>query len=320
MLLGKRRRRTASEELMADMKERRPSISDTLNTYQLTHTKKKTPTRPKKTGETSKAKKGEMSPIVEKAEESKPKTAEESKPKKAEESKPQKAEESKPQKAEESKPQKKKLDFGGGNDKGEVKKVENKKSGECGTGTTGKKKVEVQKNTSSSASGTSSVNTSTSDNSFNSSNVFESPKSDKSKKTPENKKNAIESDSESSSSSSDSQNDSSSSDTDSDSYSDEYDSSSDEKSSKKGDKKPKKRRARKLSGSKIAAFLPARQLWRWSGSCTKKPGLKGRAKKEYYKAIQRGKEILRVSKSLHEFVISRTDYYLFLVHVGSMLF
>lgn len=44
----------------------------------------------------------------------------------------------------------------------------------------------------------------------------------------------------------------------------------------------------------IAAFLPARQLWRWCGTSTKRPGMKGKARKEYYKSIQRGKELLRV--------------------------
>ncbi len=44
-----------------------------------------------------------------------------------------------------------------------------------------------------------------------------------------------------------------------------------------------------------AAFLPARQLWRWLGKGTKRPGMKGKAKKEFYKAVTRGKEIIRVS-------------------------
>jgi hypothetical protein len=44
----------------------------------------------------------------------------------------------------------------------------------------------------------------------------------------------------------------------------------------------------------MAAFLPARQLWGWSGRGFKRPGAKGRGKKEFYKAIQRGKETIRV--------------------------
>ncbi|XP_054281990.1 protein winged eye-like isoform X1 [Macrosteles quadrilineatus] len=46
--------------------------------------------------------------------------------------------------------------------------------------------------------------------------------------------------------------------------------------------------------SKMAAFLPARQLWGWSGKPYKRPGMKGRARKEFYKTIQRGKETISV--------------------------
>ncbi|GAB6020239.1 hypothetical protein CHUAL_002957 [Chamberlinius hualienensis] len=49
--------------------------------------------------------------------------------------------------------------------------------------------------------------------------------------------------------------------------------------------------------SKIAAFLPARQLWRWSGKSYRRPGAKGKAKKDFYKAITRGKETIRVGDS-----------------------
>ncbi|KAM7307007.1 uncharacterized protein ISCGN_010643 [Ixodes scapularis] len=41
-------------------------------------------------------------------------------------------------------------------------------------------------------------------------------------------------------------------------------------------------------------FLPVRQLWRWSGKSFRRPGTKGKAKKEFYKAICRGKESIRV--------------------------
>jgi hypothetical protein len=75
--------------------------------------------------------------------------------------------------------------------------------------------------------------------------------------------------------------------------------------------KPKKGRDRQPSvesRSKIAAFLPARQLWGWSGRGFKRPGAKGRGKKEFYKAIQRGKETIRVSIALfnkkHRFALS----------------
>ncbi|XP_035227287.1 BAH and coiled-coil domain-containing protein 1-like isoform X2 [Stegodyphus dumicola] len=60
--------------------------------------------------------------------------------------------------------------------------------------------------------------------------------------------------------------------------------------------KPAKRKDRmpSVEKSKIAAFLPVRQLWRWSGKSFRRPGAKGKAKKEFYRAIQRGKETIRV--------------------------
>ncbi|KAG8183272.1 hypothetical protein JTE90_006467 [Oedothorax gibbosus] len=60
--------------------------------------------------------------------------------------------------------------------------------------------------------------------------------------------------------------------------------------------KPAKRKERvpSIEKSKIAAFLPIRQLWRWSGKSYRKPGAKGKAKKEFYRSIQRGKETIRV--------------------------
>lgn len=47
------------------------------------------------------------------------------------------------------------------------------------------------------------------------------------------------------------------------------------------------------SGSKIAAFLPARQLWAWAGKGFKRST--GRVKKQFYRSIQRGKETISVS-------------------------
>ncbi|XP_064478777.1 mucin-2-like isoform X2 [Ornithodoros turicata] len=60
--------------------------------------------------------------------------------------------------------------------------------------------------------------------------------------------------------------------------------------------KPAKRKERlpSVEKSKIAAFLPERQLWRWSGKSFRRPGSKGKAKKEFYKAICRGKETITV--------------------------
>ncbi|XP_051569961.1 trinucleotide repeat-containing gene 18 protein-like isoform X2 [Myxocyprinus asiaticus] len=43
---------------------------------------------------------------------------------------------------------------------------------------------------------------------------------------------------------------------------------------------------------KISAFLPARQLWKWFGKPTQRRGMKGKAKKLFYKAIMRGKEMI----------------------------
>uniref|UniRef100_A0A674ETC7 BAH domain-containing protein n=1 Tax=Salmo trutta TaxID=8032 RepID=A0A674ETC7_SALTR len=45
---------------------------------------------------------------------------------------------------------------------------------------------------------------------------------------------------------------------------------------------------------KISAFLPARQLWKWFGKPTQRRGMKGKAKKLFYKAIVRGREMIGV--------------------------
>lgn len=47
---------------------------------------------------------------------------------------------------------------------------------------------------------------------------------------------------------------------------------------------------------KISAFLPARQLWKWSGEPTQRRGMKGKARKLFYKSIVRGKEALHVGE------------------------
>ncbi|XP_010904383.2 BAH and coiled-coil domain-containing protein 1 isoform X2 [Esox lucius] len=44
----------------------------------------------------------------------------------------------------------------------------------------------------------------------------------------------------------------------------------------------------------MASLLPGRQLWRWSGNPTQRRGLKGKARKLFYKAIVRGGETVRV--------------------------
>ncbi|KAG1655168.1 BAH and coiled-coil domain-containing protein 1 [Nymphon striatum] len=51
------------------------------------------------------------------------------------------------------------------------------------------------------------------------------------------------------------------------------------------------------SRSKIAAFLPAKKIWRWSGEHYRRNTMKGKAKKVFYKSITRGKEIIQVGDS-----------------------
>lgn len=69
--------------------------------------------------------------------------------------------------------------------------------------------------------------------------------------------------------------------------------------SKKVDKKGKAKDCQESveSRSKMAAFLPARQLWGWSGKGYRRPGAKGRAKKQFFKAIQRGGEAIQIGDS-----------------------
>ncbi|XP_055384893.1 protein winged eye isoform X2 [Condylostylus longicornis] len=50
------------------------------------------------------------------------------------------------------------------------------------------------------------------------------------------------------------------------------------------------------SNSKIAAFLPEKQLWQWLGDYFRRPGAKGRTKKKFYKSIQRGDETLTIGE------------------------
>lgn len=63
-------------------------------------------------------------------------------------------------------------------------------------------------------------------------------------------------------------------------------------------KKGRERQGSVENQSKMAAFLPPRQLWLWSGRRHKRPGAKGRAKKDFYKAIQRGNETISVGHYL----------------------
>ncbi|XP_074094348.1 BAH domain and coiled-coil containing protein winged eye isoform X2 [Cotesia typhae] len=72
-----------------------------------------------------------------------------------------------------------------------------------------------------------------------------------------------------------------------------------EKSDKCKGKKNKVRERQESveSRSKMAAFLPARQLWGWAGKGYRRPGAKGRAKKQFFKAIQRGTETIQIGDS-----------------------
>ncbi|KAM9457155.1 BAH and coiled-coil domain-containing protein 1 isoform 3-T3 [Clarias gariepinus] len=48
------------------------------------------------------------------------------------------------------------------------------------------------------------------------------------------------------------------------------------------------------SRPKVSSCMPARQLWRWSGNPTQRRGLKGKARKLYYKSIVRGRDTVQV--------------------------
>ncbi|KAL4240920.1 heterochromatin assembly [Mactra antiquata] len=67
---------------------------------------------------------------------------------------------------------------------------------------------------------------------------------------------------------------------------------SNEKKNENGTKPEKERK----SSQQVVLFRP-RDLWTWSGSSTKRPGMKGKAKKEYYKTIIRGRETISVGES-----------------------
>lgn len=45
---------------------------------------------------------------------------------------------------------------------------------------------------------------------------------------------------------------------------------------------------------KVSSCMPARQPWKWSGNPTQRRGLKGKARKLYYKSIVRGKDTVQV--------------------------
>ncbi|CAN9508621.1 unnamed protein product [Ophioblennius macclurei] len=65
-------------------------------------------------------------------------------------------------------------------------------------------------------------------------------------------------------------------------------------SSKDAGTSKKQRMSSPESLPNLAPMLPGRQLWKWSGNPTQRRGLKGKARKLFYKAIVRGKETVRV--------------------------
>ncbi|XP_052903355.1 protein winged eye [Anopheles moucheti] len=69
------------------------------------------------------------------------------------------------------------------------------------------------------------------------------------------------------------------------------------------------------NGSKIAAFLPARQLWAWCGKGYRRSA--GRVKKQFYKSIQRGKETISVGDSAVFLSTGRPDRP-YIGHIESM--
>lgn len=68
-----------------------------------------------------------------------------------------------------------------------------------------------------------------------------------------------------------------------------------------GAEKLEKRQSTENGNSKIAAFLPARQLWAWCGKGYRRST--GRVKKQFYKSIQRGKETISVSVGSNLFYV-----------------
>ncbi|XP_031147134.1 BAH and coiled-coil domain-containing protein 1 isoform X2 [Sander lucioperca] len=67
---------------------------------------------------------------------------------------------------------------------------------------------------------------------------------------------------------------------------------------KLGSKDPATAKRQRMSSPEplpnMAPLLPGRQLWKWSGNPTQRRGLKGKARKLFYKAIVRGKETVHV--------------------------
>uniref|UniRef100_A0A182J8R4 Uncharacterized protein n=1 Tax=Anopheles atroparvus TaxID=41427 RepID=A0A182J8R4_ANOAO len=84
-----------------------------------------------------------------------------------------------------------------------------------------------------------------------------------------------------------------------------------QKKSSPGERKP----SAEQNGSKIAAFLPARQLWAWCGKGYRRSA--GRVKKQFYRSIQRGKETISVGDSAVFLSTGRPDRP-YIGHIESM--
>ncbi|KAL1394802.1 hypothetical protein pipiens_002978 [Culex pipiens pipiens] len=82
-----------------------------------------------------------------------------------------------------------------------------------------------------------------------------------------------------------------------------------------GAEKLEKRQSTENGNSKIAAFLPARQLWAWCGKGYRRST--GRVKKQFYKSIQRGKETISVGDSAVFLSTGRPDRP-YIGHIESM--
>ncbi|KAL8599647.1 hypothetical protein ACOMHN_053824 [Nucella lapillus] len=72
---------------------------------------------------------------------------------------------------------------------------------------------------------------------------------------------------------------------------DDSSSSEDGKKSKVKDSGRKSGRGRKKKGNRLGGGA-SRMAWRWAGPSTKRPGMRGKAKKEFYKSIARGSDTI----------------------------
>ncbi|KAH9513149.1 hypothetical protein Btru_036004 [Bulinus truncatus] len=69
--------------------------------------------------------------------------------------------------------------------------------------------------------------------------------------------------------------------------------------SNRNEKKQKEKEVNenKSDSDESSVIVSSHKLWRWAGECTKRPGMKGKAKKIFYKSVSRGKEVITVGDS-----------------------